>query len=125
MFMSAMNGNSPEKFVVFVDEKFASDISVAECMSTVDRTCDEASTIFGAVEMFTDFTVRSMPEMIFVAVDEMPMELENYERTFAGLVDGSNVRVFGLEGGLKRSRGNVANSLGQLEALISKSAASH
>jgi hypothetical protein len=120
-----MSNTSPEKFVVFVDEKFASGMSVAECMSTVDRTCDKAETIFGAVEMFTDFTLRSMPEMIFVAVDEMPKELEAYERTFAGLVEGSNVRVFGLEGGSKRLGRNVAHSLGQLEALIKKSAASH
>jgi hypothetical protein len=113
--MATLDCTASEKFVVLVDEKFASGTPVSECMSTLEHFCDEADTFFGAVEKFSDFTLRAVPELIFVPVSTLPKRLEDLEKySFE-----SNVRVFGLDGNSRKRRShNVAHSLDQLEAMI-------
>lgn len=116
--MARLDCTASEKFVVFVDEKFASGTPVAECMSTLGHSCAEADTFFGAVEKFSDFTLRAVPDLIFVPVATMPKRLRDLEKVTSASVEGSSVRVLGLDGNSKSRGRNVAHSLNQLEALI-------
>lgn len=116
--MVPFENSASEKYIVLVDEKFTLGTPVSECMSTLEHACAESDSFFGAVEKFSDFTLRAVPDLVFVPVETLPDRLEDLERFSSGALDGSNVRVFGLNGNSKREDRNVVHSLNQLEELI-------